>query len=59
MMAPPFDAGGVTVIAAVVDVPVTVAIAGAPGGAAGVVIVDPAVRTAPEPTAFVASAEIV
>ena len=55
MMPPPVDVGAVTEIVAVVaDVAVAEVIAGADGGAAGVVIVDVAAVVAPSPTALVA-----
>lgn len=52
---PPVDVGAVTeIVAAVVDVAVAEVIAGADGGAAGVVMVDAAAVVAPSPTALVA-----
>jgi hypothetical protein len=57
--APPFEVGAVTVIVDEVDeVATAVLIAGAVGGAAGVVIVEPALVARPSPTAFVARVEM-
>jgi hypothetical protein len=57
---PPFDVGAVTVIVDEVDdVATAVLIAGAVGGAAGVVIAEPAIVVRPSPTAFVARVEMV
>jgi hypothetical protein len=57
--APPFEIGAVTVIVDDVgDVATAVVIAGADGGAAGVVIVEPALVVRPSPTAFVARVEM-
>lgn len=58
--APPFEVGAVTMtVAFVVELAAAEVIAGAEGGAAGVVIEDPATVATPFPTAFWATAEIV
>ncbi len=52
---PPFEVGAVNeIFALVVDVATAAEMDGAVGGAAGVVIVDPAEVVAPSPTALVA-----